>query len=74
MINDSYVHKLNIDDLDILKHIGKGSFSNVYLCKNNKTLDILNLYNDSYTIGSNEPEFFIVKEININKRNRISDL
>lgn len=61
--------EINIDDLDIIKHIGKGSFSNVYLCKNNlnstvfftKNNMMVNLHHQE-----NEPEFFIVKEININ--------
>uniref|UniRef100_A0A6C0E0K0 Protein kinase domain-containing protein n=1 Tax=viral metagenome TaxID=1070528 RepID=A0A6C0E0K0_9ZZZZ len=44
--------EFSISDLDILKHIGSGSFSNVYLCKK------------SVEDGDNP---FIIKEININK-------
>lgn len=57
---------LDIDKLDIIKHIGKGSFSNVYLCKNNNKIDLVNSYSDPYFIENKEPELFIVKEININ--------
>ncbi len=45
----------DIDEFEIVKQIGKGSFSNVYLCRKEFT-DIL----DSF------PEDFIIKEININ--------
>lgn len=46
--------KNDIDKFNIVKHIGKGSFSNVYLCK--KELDLL----------SEDTEYYIIKEININ--------
>lgn len=48
-----------IQDYEVIKQIGKGSFSNVYLCKNDIPLHI----GDT---ESNE-EFFIIKEININE-------
>jgi serine/threonine protein kinase len=44
-----------IDDYEVIKHIGKGSFSNVYLCK----------YDDP--LCSIKQELFIIKEININE-------
>jgi serine/threonine protein kinase len=44
-----------IDDYEVIKHIGKGSFSNVYLCK----------YEDP--LCSFKEELFIIKEININE-------
>lgn len=49
MIND-------IDNLDIVKRIGKGTFSNVYLCRQDK-IDVFEEYNE---------EYFVVKEINTN--------
>lgn len=65
--NTVYIKTINIDELDIIKHIGKGSFSNVYLCKNNnidiKTYDDFCFINTDITIC---PDLFIVKEININ--------
>ncbi len=44
-----------IDEYEVIKHIGKGSFSNVYLCK----------YEDP--LCSVKEELFIIKEININE-------
>ena len=43
---------------DIIKQIGKGSFSNVYLCKQKYHILIDNGYKD---------DLFIIKEININE-------
>jgi serine/threonine protein kinase len=48
-----------IRDYEVIKHIGKGSFSNVYLCRNEIPLHIGNMESDE--------EFFIIKEININE-------
>lgn len=48
-----------IQDYEVIKQIGKGSFSNVFLCKNDIPLHIGD-------IESND-EFFIIKEININE-------
>lgn len=48
----------DIDKFNIISHIGKGSFSNVYLCKGETD----NLY---FSEISNE-DYFIIKEININ--------
>jgi serine/threonine protein kinase len=50
--------KWDIDKYNIIKHIGKGSFSNVYLCKNELDLLCEDIYNND--------EYFIIKEININ--------
>jgi serine/threonine protein kinase len=54
-----YNENVDIDKFNIVKHIGKGSFSNVYLCK--AELDMLFEDIDDYQ------EYFIIKEININK-------
>jgi serine/threonine protein kinase len=43
-----------IEDYEVIRHIGKGSFSNVYLCKYESPLI------------TDEDEMFIIKEININ--------
>ena len=43
-----------IEDYEVIRHIGKGSFSNVYLCKYESPLI------------TDEDELFIIKEININ--------
>ena len=46
-----------VDDYEVVKHIGKGSFSNVYLCKQ-----------DPPVLDEDEVDkFFIIKEININE-------
>lgn len=50
---------------NIVKQIGKGSFSNVYLCKNDKITSSLLLFNGIYDDNDIEDEFFIVKEINM---------
>jgi serine/threonine protein kinase len=47
-----------IEDYEVIRHIGKGSFSNVYLCKYESPL---------ITDYEKEDEFFIIKEININQ-------
>lgn len=54
-----------MDEYNIIKHIGKGSFSNVYLCKKNKVSSslLLGFMNEIYDDTSDE---FIIKEININ--------
>ena len=44
-----------IEDYEVIRHIGKGSFSNVYLCKYDSPL------------MTEEDELFIIKEININR-------
>lgn len=44
-----------IEDYEVIRHIGKGSFSNVYLCKYESPLI------------TEEDELFIIKEININR-------
>lgn len=52
-----------LDRFEIIKQIGKGSFSNVYLCKikePNGYMDVLFGYTDDVE------EYFIIKEININ--------
>lgn len=52
-------------DYNIIKYIGKGSFSNVYLCKSNKICNssfLFNVFDDSI----DEHTKFIIKEININ--------
>lgn len=59
--NENFKNIKDIDGFNIIKHIGKGSFSNVYLCK--AELDSLmdgEIYNLEYE------KFFIIKEININ--------
>lgn len=56
------IKQIDLDELDIIKHIGKGSFSNVYLCKNRTDS---NLFFTDEILGP-QPVFFIVKEININ--------
>lgn len=48
-----------MDDYEVIKQIGKGSFSNVYLCKQEIPLCI--------GIDNEETELFIIKEININE-------
>lgn len=48
-----------IDRIDIIKQIGKGSFSNVYLCK-------MNDCNMELVIDNLQDDYFIIKEININ--------
>ena len=62
--------QLNLDNnvftsFKIIKHIGKGSFSNVYLCKENYINSSLNL--SSLLFGEQETtkNLFIIKEINI---------
>lgn len=52
-----------IDKYDVVKHIGKGSFSNVYLCKQDLPLFL----NESNELNELNQEFFIIKEININE-------
>jgi serine/threonine protein kinase len=47
-----------IDDYEVIKHIGKGSFSNVYLCKYENPLCMSDVDKD---------DLFIIKEININE-------
>ena len=47
------------EDYEVIKQIGRGSFSNVYLCKQEIPLFI----SDS----DHHDELFIIKEININK-------
>jgi serine/threonine protein kinase len=47
------------DDYEVIKQIGKGSFSNVYLCKQEIPLFI--------SESEHHDELFIIKEININK-------
>lgn len=57
--------KYEIDKLDIVKQIGQGSFSNVYLCKN----DVMEIENSQQLIFEAEnirEMYYIVKEININ--------
>lgn len=53
-----------LDQLDIIKQIGKGSFSKVYLCRFKETF-----LNDSLDLSSNDGDLmkqdFIVKEINL---------
>lgn len=44
-----------IEDYEVIRHIGKGSFSNVYLCKYETSLI------------TEEDDLFIIKEININQ-------
>jgi len=48
----------DIDKFNIVKHIGKGSFSNVYLCK----AELDSLLNDIYDYE----KYYIIKQININ--------
>lgn len=48
-----------IEDYEVIKQIGKGSFSNVFLCKNDIPLHIGG--DDSHE------ELFIIKEINVNE-------
>lgn len=45
-----------MSNFNVIKRIGKGSFSNVYLCKDDIPLHIDDIYD----------EFFIIKEINVN--------
>jgi serine/threonine protein kinase len=52
--------KDEIDKYEIVKQIGKGSFSNVFLCKQDLPLFL----NDSCQLTN---ELFIIKEININE-------
>jgi serine/threonine protein kinase len=47
------------EDYEVIKQIGRGSFSNVYLCKQEIPLFISESYHHD--------ELFIIKEININK-------
>lgn len=47
------------DDYEVIKQIGKGSFSNVYLCKQELPLFI--------SESENHDELFIIKEINTNE-------
>ena len=47
------------DDYEVIKQIGRGSFSNVYLCKQEIPLFI--------SESDDHDELFIIKEININK-------
>jgi serine/threonine protein kinase len=50
---------LVVEDYEVIKHIGKGSFSNVYLCKNEMPVYI--------SESESHDELFIIKEININE-------
>lgn len=47
------------EDYEVIKHIGKGSFSNVYLCRNEMPVFI--------SESESHDELFIIKEININE-------
>lgn len=63
-----YIH-CNVNNLShvnfkVIKHIGKGSFSNVYLCKEdniNLSLNLSSLFIDK----NKQRNFFIIKEINL---------
>lgn len=49
---------INVDEFEVVKQIGKGSFSTVYLCTRE--------YRDMLEVQHGIPEEFIIKEININ--------
>lgn len=53
-----------MNDYNIIKPIGKGSFSNVHLCKKKKASSILML-SGIYDDTDEEEDLFIIKEINI---------
>lgn len=59
-LNESYNSVTNeIQNYEVIKQIGKGSFSNVFLCKNEIPLFI--------NEAESHEELFIIKEININE-------
>ena len=54
-----------MNDYNIIKQIGKGSFSNVHLCKRRKSSSLLllsGIYDDE---KSDDDDLFIIKEVNI---------
>ena len=51
------MNSLAENENEIVRRIGEGSFSNVFLCKTN----------ESVLIQSETPEYFIIKEINTNQ-------
>jgi serine/threonine protein kinase len=60
----------NIDNSQFIKHIGKGSFSNVFLYKKNSQLTISSIF-DENTLFTNdkkvtEQKYYIIKEVNLN--------
>lgn len=62
--------QLNVDNnistsFKVIKHIGKGSFSNVYLCKENYINSSLNLSSLFFGEQETKRNLFIIKEINI---------
>lgn len=54
-----------MNDYNIIKPIGKGSFSNVHLCKKKKNNSSLLMLSGIYDEADEEEELFIIKEINI---------
>lgn len=51
--------QIDLDNYEVIRQIGKGSFSNVFLCKNEMPLFI--------SESEHHEELFIIKEININE-------